>query len=507
MTAARASGILLHIVSLPSRYGIGDLGPAAYAFADFLAASKQGLWQILPVGPTDPACGNSPYSSSSAFAGSHLMISPDLLLDDGLLTEAEVDQEAVPVRDRAHYSAATAGKERLLDRAFQRWQRRQDKAEYDQFCAQHAGWLGEFADFAAIKAAHGGQDWGCWPKELRFRNAASLESARGRLAERIEREKFCQFLFFKQWTCLKRYCNDRGISMVGDLPIYVSYDSADAWSNPDLFKLDSEGRPAAVAGVPPDYFSETGQLWGNPVYRWDALKQTRYQWWVARMGHALGMFDTVRVDHFRGFVAFWEVPAGEPTAVNGKWVDAPADDLLEVLAGAFPDLPVIAEDLGVITPEVKAVMERFGLPGMKVLQFAFGDDDPHQPYLPHNFGPNCFVYTGTHDNNTLMGWFGTEARPDERRRLLRYLGADVAPERLHWEVMRLAMMSVARSAVFPLQDILGLGADSRMNLPSALDGNWSWRILPDHLTAAVRDDLGQMTETYGRSAAGGRAKA
>lgn len=501
MKDARTSGILLHIASLPSRYGIGDLGPSAYAFADFLAETKQSLWQILPVGPTDPACGNSPYSSTSAFAGSHLMISPDLMVEEDLLTGDEAGTIIMPDHDRIDYGAVITNKERILDLGFDRWMDRPGRADFDGFCAAHAEWLGNFADFTAVKAAHGGKDWGRWPKELRLRDRDSLGSARANLSERVGRERFCQFLFFRQWARLKRYCNDRGIRIVGDIPIYVSYDSADTWSNPDLFKLDGEGRPSAVAGVPPDYFSKTGQLWGNPVYRWDALKLSRYQWWVARMVHALTLFDVVRIDHFRGFVAYWEIPAGQETAVNGKWVEAPADDFLEVLSARFPDLPVIAEDLGLVTPDVKAVIERFALPGMKVLQFAFGNDDPAHPYLPHNFERNCVVYTGTHDNNTMRGWFETEAGPEERRRLFRYLGAEVQADKLHWEVMRLAMMSVARMAVFPLQDVLGLGADSRMNLPSALDGNWSWRLLPDQLTPNARAGLRQMTETYGR---GGR---
>lgn len=501
MKETRASGILLHITSLPSSYGIGDLGPGACAFADFLAGAHQSYWQILPAGPTDPACGNSPYSSTSAFAGSHLIISTDLMVEDGLLTRDEAGTFTMPDRERIDYAAVTRNKERILDLGFERWRQVLDRAEFDRFCAANAAWLEDFAEFVALKSAHGGRDWGRWPAQIRQRASDSLRSARAEMSVQIERDKFCQFLFFRQWARLKRYCNQRGIRIIGDVPIYVSYDSSDAWSNPDLFKLDSEGKPTAVAGVPPDYFSKTGQLWGNPVYRWDALEASRYRWWVARMAHSLSLFDTVRIDHFRGFVAYWEVPAGEATAVNGRWVEAPAMDFLEVLSARFPDLPVIAEDLGVITPDVKAVIRRFGLSGMKVLQFAFGDDDPDQPYLPHNFEPDCVVYTGTHDNNTLRGWFETEARPDEKRRLLRYLGTRAVPERLHWEVIRLAMMSVARKAIFPVQDILGLGADSRMNLPSALDGNWNWRLLPGQLAPDVQRDLAEMTRIYGR---GGR---
>jgi 4-alpha-glucanotransferase len=424
----RSSGILLHITSLPSEYGIGDLGPWAFRFADFLAESKQSLWQTLPLSPTDGACGHSPYSSSSAFAGSRLLLSPDLLVEDGLLSADKIEEFKTPPGERVDYRDVSAKKDRLLDEAYRAMKTWGLQAQYEDFCRTHAGWLDEEAAFAAIKAHFEMVDWGRWPREIRLRRRPALDALKAKLADRIERERLGQFLFFRQWQRLRRYCNGKGIRIIGDLPIYVSYDSADAWSNPDIFKLDAEGRPLVVAGVPPDYFSRTGQLWGNPIYRWDALKQSGYAWWVERIRHALSLFDMIRIDHFRGFVGYWEVPAAEKTAVNGQWVEAPVNDFFETLRRHFPNLALIAEDLGLITPDVKEAMRRFGFPGMKVLLFAFGDNNPMQPYLPHTYDPNCVVYTGTHDNNTARGWFEGEAKPAERRRLIRYLGREVPVE-------------------------------------------------------------------------------
>jgi len=495
--ATRRSGILLHISSLPSPYGVGDLGPSAFAFADFLADTGQSLWQILPLGPTDQAWGNSPYSSISAFAGNHLFLSPDVLCREGLLDQDEARSLALPCKSRIDYSSVIRNKERLIDFCLPRWKAARRGPEYERFCVTNSVWLDDFALFVAMKRSLGGLDWGKWPARLKAREGSSLARARIDLAADIEREKFSQFMFAKQWHSFRRYCNAKGICIVGDIPMYVSYDSADAWSNPSMFKLGPDGAPLGVAGVPPDFFSETGQLWGNPVYRWEALKAAGYSWWVARMTHALQQCDMVRIDHFRGFAAFWEVPAGEPTAVNGEWVKGPGEDFFEAMRRHFPELPIIAEDLGVITPDVRAIMKRFGLPGMKVLLFAFGSDDPKQPYLPHNYESNCVVYTGTHDNNTVMGWFENEAAPEEKVRLLKYLGCD-GRSGLHWELIRSAMMSVADLAVFPMQDVLGLGQESRMNLPSVANGNWSWRLGPDQIAPAVAARLLEFTQTYGR---------
>jgi 4-alpha-glucanotransferase len=501
--ARRGSGILLHITSLPSPYGIGDLGPSAYAFADFLLETKQAYWQILPLSPTDPVRGNSPYSCASAFAGNSLVISPDQMIQDGLLTEDEVEPFREAATDQVDYAGAIECKKGLLQAGYHRFRKRGSKTEYQRFCAEHASWLEDFAAFVAIKAHFGGGAWGEWPAEIRQRQKGALASLKSSLSDEIERDKFVQFLFFKQWSSLKEYCNAGGIRIIGDVPIYVSDDSADAWSNPDIFKLDEEKRPIVVAGVPPDYFSKTGQLWGNPLYRWDVLKENRYSWWVERMAHALNLFDIVRIDHFRGFAAYWEVPAGEKTAVNGRWVEAPAADFFETLARRFPRLPIVAEDLGVITPDVREIMRRFEFPGMKVLLFAFGDDNPRNPYLPHNYSKNCVVYTGTHDNNTVRGWFEAEARPEEKKRLLRYLGCEAPAQALHRELIRLAMMSVANTAIFPMQDVLGLGDEARMNRPSVTNGNWGWRLMPEQMTSALRTKLLEMTEVYGRSDAGG----
>ncbi|MFZ1947622.1 MAG: 4-alpha-glucanotransferase [bacterium] len=496
--APRASGILLHITSLPSEYGIGDMGPWAYRFADFLAETGQSLWQILPLVATDPACGNSPYSSPSAFAGNPLMISPDLLVEDRLLTRQEADSLKGAPAGRIDYARTTDTKRRALDLALPRLGTSGLRQDYDRFCGENAAWLETHAVFTAVKRHMGGLDWGRWPDDLRARKQSALDAAGPAIAQSAERERLTQFLFYRQWTRLRDHCRRRGVRVIGDVPIYVSYDSADAWGNPEIFNLDADGRPVTVAGVPPDFFSKTGQLWGNPLYRWEALKQTGYRWWIDRLRHALALFDVVRIDHFRGFLAYWAVPAGDETAVNGTWVAAPGQDFFARLASSLPGLPLIAEDLGVITPDVRELMEVHHLPGMKVLLFAFGDNNPMHPYLPHCYEPDCVVYTGTHDNNTARGWFDNEAAPADRERLARYLGRSVPAERVAWELVRLAMMSVARMAVFPMQDILGLGEDSRMNLPSMADGNWGWRLTPDQMAGAPARELLAITETYGR---------
>ncbi|HVP57656.1 MAG TPA: 4-alpha-glucanotransferase [bacterium] len=497
--AKRGSGILLHVTSLPSLYGIGDLGPAAYEFADFLVETKQRYWQILPLGPTDPVTGNSPYSSTSAFAGNSLLISPDLMMQDGLLTKD--DLRPLPPSRRVAYPEVMAHRERLLRAGFRRFKQDSHRSDFERFRADEAAWLEDYATFAAIKVHLGRRAWGDWPHDVRQRRKAALQDLKRTLAEEIELAEFTQFVFFKQWRAFKQYCNDKGINLIGDIPIYVSDDSADAWSHSEIFKMDEDCRPTVVAGVPPDYFSKTGQLWGNPIYRWDVLKAGGYKWWIARIRHALALYDVVRIDHFRGFLAYWEVPAGEKTAVNGCWADAPAEDFFEILSGVFPHLPIVAEDLGVITPDVKALMKRFGLPGMRVLLFAFGDGSPRNPYLPHNYVEDCVAYTGTHDNNTARGWFEGEARPQEKRNLARYLGCEVTPENVASELVRLAMMSVAATTIFPVQDILGLGEDARMNLPSTPEGNWGWRLLPGEVNAEVGARLAEITETYGRTPA------
>ena len=495
----RGSGMLLHITSLPSAFGVGDVGPGAYKFADFLSETKQSIWQILPLNPTDPAHGRSPYHSTSAFACNPLLISPELLVGDGLLDRKDLGPLPDFPEDRADYRSAMAYKEEPFQRAFERFKRKKEAFEFEQFCLHNANWLDDFALFAALKSYFGGKAWSEWPQDIRDRQPEALKWARRDLSEAVKKVKFLQYVFFEQWISLKGYCNERGIQIMGDIPIYVVYDSADLWTHPELFKLDSEKRPYAVAGVPPDYFSETGQLWGNPVYRWDELREREYGWWEERIAHNLKLYDVVRVDHFRGFVAYWEVPAAEKNAINGTWIKAPAKDFFSRITNTFPAIPIIAEDLGVITPDVTEIMDFFDFPGMKVLLFAFGEGMSTNPYAPHNHVKDCVVYTGTHDNNTVRGWFEKEAGDEDKKRLFRYLGREVTGEEIHWEFIRLAMMSVADTVIFPVQDILGLGEEARMNRPAMRDGYWLWRLLPDQLTSSLAHRLLEMTETYGRA--------
>lgn len=496
----RTSGILLHITSLPSPFGIGDLGPAAYQFSNFLSRTKQTYWQVLPLNPTDQACGNSPYSSPSAFAGNPLLISLELLVESGLLKKEEVEDIPPFPMGRCDYVSVIPYKSRLLHLAYDSFKKEvKVRDAFRVFCKENEEWLEDFALFMAIKKHLKGKPWREWGKDLKDRNSEYLKRVREDLLEEIEREKFYQYLFFTQWFSLKEECNGKGIRLIGDLPIYVNYDSADVWAHPEIFNLDEEKKPLGVAGVPPDYFSKTGQLWGNPTFRWDRLQATGYRWWFDRISHNLRLFDILRLDHFRGFVGFWEVLSSETTAVNGKWVDAPAHDFFSTLLKRFPVHSFIAEDLGIITPDVKEVMNRFGFPGMRILQFAFGEDSPTHPYLPHNFIPNAIVYTGTHDNNTIRGWFEKETSKEEKKRVFRYLGREVPSEQLPIELIRLGMMSVAQTVIVPLQDLLGLGEEARMNRPATLSGNWEWRLLPEQLTTSHEEILLEMTETYGRS--------
>ncbi|MBW1818346.1 MAG: 4-alpha-glucanotransferase [Deltaproteobacteria bacterium] len=494
----RSSGILLHITSLPSPFGVGDLGPWSYRFADFLARAGQRFWQILPLSPTDTAHGNSPYHSNSAFALNPLFISPELLVRDGLLSESDLEADFPFPGGRVDYAVAGAFKDQLLKKAYVRILDGEKGRALARFREENVSWVEDFALFKALSSRYNNKMWGNWPVELRDRHPDALSKAREELRDPVEKEIFYQYVFYDQWMSLKQYCNDRGILVIGDLPFYVDYDSADLWSHPELFKLDETKRPYVGAGVPPDYFSETGQLWGNPIYRWDVLKESGYAWWLARLRRNFELFDMVRIDHFRGLVAYWEVPSGEKSAINGKWEAGPAEDFLEAVFREFPGAPLIAEDLGYITPDVTAVMERFGLPGMKLLLFAFGPDLPTNPYAPHNLVKNCLVYTGTHDNNTAGGWFEKEASPEEKERLSRYAGRTLAPESAARELVRLAMMSVADTAIIPMQDILSLGAEARMNVPATPRGNWEWRLTEEQLTPEVADELRRMTEIYGR---------
>jgi len=494
----RGSGILLHVTSLPSPHGIGDLGPGAYRFVDFLAESKQRYWQILPLNPIDADL-SSPYHSVSAFAGNPLLISPELLAEDGLLSLNTLESPPKFSAEKVFYPAVWKYKEKLLEEAFDSFQEKGADEEYRNFCVEQAHWLENFALFKALKTKFKGQLWSDWPPEIREREEEALRTVSVDLSGWIQREKFLQFIFYRQWHALKMYCRQKGIEIIGDIPIYINYDSADMWVHPELFKLDEQRKPSVVAGVPPDYFSSTGQLWGNPIYRWEVMKEDRYSWWTERIGHNLKLFDWVRIDHFRGLVAFWEVPADEETAMTGQWVTAPAMNFFNQLVQEFPHLPLIAEDLGTITPDVQEVIKHFGFPGMKVLLFAFGADLPTNPYIPHNLPPNCIAYTGTHDNNTIRGWFQEEISSEDRQRIFRYLGREVSPEELPRELIRLLMRSAANTVMVPMQDLLGLGGEARMNRPATRQGNWDWRLKPDGLTSEVAADLREMTEIYGRA--------
>jgi len=493
----RGSGILLHISSLPSSGGIGDLGPEAYRFVDLLAEAHQTYWQILPLNPTEPHYYNSPYQSISAFAFNPLLVSLDLLVAEGLLTIKDVEPAPDFPKNRVAFPEVREHKRRLLYQAFERFQGKKDPG-FEHFCKQHGSWLHDFALFVALKMHHGNKAWNEWPDELRHRKPEALQEAHRAYATSVARTKFIQYMAARQWEALKRYCEQKGVQVLGDLPIYVQYDSADVWTHPHLFKLDEHQRPYAVAGVPPDYFSATGQLWGNPLYNWDNLKKHEYQWWIERVRHNLYLFDFVRIDHFRGLVAYWEVPAHEKTAIHGKWIEAPVMDFFKQLQKKIPVLPIIAEDLGVITPDVREVMQIFELPGMKILMFAFGDDVATNPYIPHNLVRNCILYTGTHDNNTVRGWFENEIDDTVKKRVFDYIGREIRVDELHWTFIRMVLMSVANTAIIPAQDLLGLGQEARMNRPSSLEGNWGWRLQEGQLTESVLGRLRSLTDCYGR---------
>lgn len=498
MVFSRASGILLHPTSFPSRFGIGDLGSEAYKFVDFLKESGQQLWQVLPLGPT--GFGNSPYLCYSAMAGNPLLISPEKLRDYGLLTDEDLQTFPEFPTDKVDYDGVREAKSSLLKKACQNFKdnaSEEEKAVYEEFGATKGFWLNDYALFMAIKDAHEGASWHTWDEAIARRQTAALDEWQQRLTDEIYYHKYLQFEFFRQWADLKKYANDNGVQIFGDLAIYVAHDSADVWANPSIFCLDGEtGEASLMAGVPPDYFSETGQLWGNPVYRWERLQQENFHWWVLRIQSILDYVDLIRIDHFRGLQSFWAVPQGETTAINGQWVDAPGEELFELLNEKLGQLPFIAEDLGLITHEVEALRDKFGFPGMKILHFAF-DSGPENPYLPYNYkGSQWVVYTGTHDNNTTVGWF-EERSDDAKERVTSFLGC-TSELGIHWDLIRLAMSSVAIYALFPLQDILGLGDEAKMNKPGTAESNWAWRYRSEMLTKEVGDRLKSMTEIYGR---------
>ena len=503
--APRLSGILLHPTSLPGAHGIGELGPEALRFVDFLHGAAQRLWQVLPLGPT--GYGDSPYQCFSAFAGNPLLVSFDLLVEQGLLTAADVAGASLPA-GHVDYGAVLAYKLPRLETAYQRARARPEVMEvFEAFCREKAAWLDDYALYMAIKEAHDNVAWTDWESDIRSRRPRAVQRWRKEKAEAIRAREFAQYLFFTQWAAVKEAAHARGIEVMGDIPIFVAHDSADVWAHPDLFQLDKDGRPRAVAGVPPDYFSATGQLWGNPLYRWDEMARQGYAWWRDRFKATFELVDRVRLDHFRGFEAYWEIPAGEETAVKGRWVKGPGAALFDALGKELGVLPIVAENLGVITPEVEALRERYHFPGMAILQFAWGSDPQGSTFIPHNYPRHVVVYTGTHDNDTTVGWWtagvgdSTRTREEVEREhdfARRYMNTD--GREIHWDFIRTVLASVAETAIVPLQDVLGKGSEARMNLPGRPSGNWRWRFTAGEPTAEAQRRLRLYTETYGRAA-------
>lgn len=495
-TLRRSSGILLHPSSLPGPFGIGDLGPSAYRWVDTLAAMKQSWWQILPLGPT--GFGDSPYQSFSAFAGNVNLLSPELLVRDGLLADTFFTGQAFPA-DHVDFERVTAAKRAMVREVWKRFRGGAShlRGEYEDYRHRQRAWLPDYALFMAIRETFGGKPLADWPEPIRTRHTDALAVLEQELADEVAVHMFGQFLFDRQWAALKVYSHGRGVRILGDAPIFVAGDSADVWANPDQFLLDDSGKPAAVAGVPPDYFSEDGQLWGNPLYDWDRMEETGFAWWTARLRRNLEQVDLVRLDHFRGFAAAWHVPPTEKTAKNGEWVDGPRAKLFDTLKSNLGSLPIVAEDLGLITDDVHELRQQFALPGMRVLQFMLGG--PDNPYWPHNYEPDTVAYTGTHDNDTTAGWW-TGLSATDRKKVADYIGHDVRDP--HWEMVRIAWSSVAVLAIAPLQDILGLGREARMNVPGVADGNWRWRFTADQFSNGVIERLAEWTERYNRLPAG-----
>jgi len=497
MPFPRTAGILLHPTSLPSRGGIGDFGPAAYSFVDSLASARQGVWQVLPLGPL--GYGNSPYSSISAFAGNPLLISLERLADRGWIDRNKLPSSysAPASADPVEYDQVFNAKMPLLFEAGRKFVNSASggaRQRFERFCSDNAWWLDDFVLFDGLRAQQRSASWHEWPAELAHRAPAALDRMRKELAADLKIRKALQFAFYEQWQALRRYCSERSVRIVGDVAIFVSYDSADVWTHRELFQLNAALEPEVVSGVPPDFFSKTGQRWGNPLYRWDVMKARGYDWWVQRLRRATQSCDYIRLDHFRGFDQFWEIPASDPTAINGRWVDGPRDDLFLKLREALGGLPFFAEDLGYITPEVHALRERLQIPGIAVLQFGFNDEGAHM-YLPHRAAGKV-IYTGTHDNDTTVGWFQSGASDNERRNAQAYLGR--CEDGIHWAFIRAAQNSVADLALIPLQDVLGLGGEARMNTPSLPGGNWKWRFAPGQFTVELAAKLALLAEVTDR---------
>ena len=507
MSFPRTSGILLHPTSLPGRFGVGDLGAEAYRFVDWLESAGQHLWQVLPLGPT--GYGNSPYQCFSAFAGNTLLVSPDLLAEEGLLAPEDLEGAPRFADGRVEYGAAAEFKDALLTKAFAAFRRGgggESAAGFDAFKQEAAPWLDDYALYRSLKRERDEVAWTQWERPLARRDETALGEARARLAAEIEEVKFKQYLFFRQWARLKAYASDKGVQIIGDIPIFVAHDSADVWAAPRLFKLREDGSPSVVAGVPPDYFSKTGQLWGNPIYDWERMRAGAFGWWVARARAMLSLVDIIRIDHFRGFAAYWEIPGGDPTAERGRWVAAPGRELFQTIKRELGRLPLIAEDLGFITPDVIALRDEFDFPGMRIFQFGFSTDATNKD-LPHNYVRNTVVYTGTHDNDTAAGWFHTDpgaagsvrsaAQVErEKQTALDYLASDGSE--IHWDFIRAVLASSGDTALVPLQDVLGAGSEARMNVPATTSGNWAWRFRDGELNAERGARLRRLAELYGR---------
>lgn len=491
MRFPRRSGILLHPTSLPGSFGIGDLGPSAYRFIDWLVAAGQSLWQVLPLGPT--GYGDSPYQAFSASAGNPLLISPQWLLEQELLTDAELAAAPLFPADSVDFGAVIPWKDALFRQAFARF-RTQARPEFERWTTTNGAWLEDYALFVAVKAHFGGGPWKDWNADIRGREPQAMAHYATLLAEEVAYQKFLQYQFAQQWTTLRAYARQQGVVLVGDMPIFIAHDSADAWAHKELFTVQADGTLESQAGVPPDYFSETGQLWGNPLYRWEVMAEQGYSWWIDRFRSILNLVDIVRLDHFRGFEAAWTIPGGAPTAVKGEWIQGPEFALFDAIRAALGDLPIIAEDLGVITPPVEALRDRYDFPGMRILQFGF-TADVTSAFQPHNYIQNTVAYTGTHDNETTRGWFHNL---DEKTRtwVLAYFNSDEA--NIVYDMVRAIIASVADTAIVPMQDILDLGNEARINTPGILGGNWQWRATAAAFSPESAAELKRLAALYGR---------
>lgn len=498
MKIKRSSAILMHITSLPSKYGIGDMGETAYKFIDFLQKSGHSYWQLLPLNPTAAMFSHSPYSSYSAFAGNPLLISPDLLEQEGLLSKKDLKHSLKLNQQSVEFDKVYQLKYELLDRAYNNF--RENKSFHEKafitFCVENRDWLEDYSLYLTLKEKFK-TNWPNWPEKIRDRHSEVIENYKQQMQEEIEKEKFIQYIFFSQWQSLVNYSHDKKIGFVGDIPFYVNHDSADCWSHMEYFKLDKNKMPTKVSGVPPDYFSESGQLWGTPVYDWKALQRNKFDWWIARLRQNLRLYDIVRLDHFRAFSAYWEVPEKEETAINGNWVNVPGKAFFKEVEKEFPEMPFIAEDLGELDQPVYDLLKAFDFPIMKVLQFAFGDNMGTNPYILHNHIQNSVAFTGTHDNNTTVGWFQA-ADKKEKERISQYVGGEVTDKNVHEIMHRMVLMSVSQLAIVPIQDILGLDEDAIMNRPGTSEGNWAWRLLPDQLPQEKTGELLEMNIRYGR---------